>query len=63
VFEHPVACALALLDQSDSAFVLENIDLVTGLNMETVTDIFRYRNLTFQAQQRHGAASLLIRVA
>nr|WP_298185370.1 hypothetical protein [Acidiferrobacter sp.] len=47
MFEHPTACVLALLDKSDSTFVLENIDLVTGLNMETVTDVFRYRNLTF----------------
>lgn len=57
VFEHPAARALALLDERDSAFVPETMELVTGLNTETVTDVFRYRNLTLQTQQQLGAAS------
>ena len=59
MFQHPITGTFPFFNEGDPAFVLNEINLITGLDIKTVTQFFRYRNLSFGAQHGHGAVSLL----
>nr|WP_298137009.1 hypothetical protein [Acidiferrobacter sp.] len=60
MLERPTASTLALFDQRHVSFMLEDIELIAGLDMKPIAYVFRYRNLAFRTQKWHGVAPLLI---
>lgn len=47
IFKHPMTRSSAFLDKRDAASMLDDIDLIAGLNMKPITQLLRNRDLAF----------------
>jgi len=57
VFKYAGASTWAFLNESDKTLMFDDIQHITGMKVQPITDLFGNRHLSSQAHHGHGSIS------